>query len=65
MTIIKIKGMSCQHCVMSVKKVLAGIDGVQNVDVDLASGEATLDTTQQIDLDAVKERIKKAGYEVV
>jgi copper chaperone len=65
MTIIKIKGMSCKHCVMSVKKVLAGIDGVQNVDVDLASGEASFDATQPIDLDAVRERIKKAGYEVV
>ena len=65
MTKIKIKGMSCQHCVMAVKKALAGIAGVQNVDVDLASGEATLDTNQLIDLAAVKEGIKKAGYEVV
>ena len=65
MTTIKIKGMSCQHCVMAVKKALAGIAGVQNVDVDLASGEATLDTNQPIDLAAVKEGIKKAGYEVV
>lgn len=65
MTTIKIKGMSCQHCVMAVKKALAGIAGVQNVDVDLASGEASLDTNQPIDLTAVKESIKKAGYEVV
>ncbi|HAA05358.1 MAG TPA: mercury transporter [Syntrophobacteraceae bacterium] len=65
MTTIKIKGMSCQHCVMSVKKVLGGIDGVQNVEVDLASGEATFDATQPVSLDMVKERIKKAGYEVV
>ena len=65
MTTIKIKGMSCQHCVMAVKKALAGVAGVQNVDVDLASGEASLDTNQPIDLTAVKESIKKAGYEVV
>ena len=65
MTKIKIKGMSCQHCVMAVKKALAGIAGVQNVDVDLASGEATLDSNQRIDLAAVKDIIKKTGYEVV
>jgi len=65
MTKIKIKGMSCQHCVMALKKALAGIAGVQNVDVDLASGEATLENNQPIDLAAVKESIKKAGYEVV
>ena len=65
MTTIKIKGMSCQHCVMSVKKALDGLEGVQNVVVSLASGEATFDASQSVSLDLVKERIHKAGYEVV
>ncbi len=29
MTTIKIKGMSCQHCVMAVTKALGGIEGDQ------------------------------------
>ena len=65
MTTIKIKGMSCQHCVMAVKKALNGIDGVANADVDLEAGQATFDTSQPVDLEVVKERIKKAGFEVV
>jgi len=36
---LKVKGMSCQHCVMSVKKALDQLDGVQNVEVDLKKGE--------------------------
>jgi len=65
MTTIKIKGMSCQHCVMAVKKALNGIDGIENANVDLEAGQATSDATQPVDLEVVKERIKKAGFEVV
>jgi len=65
MTTVKIKGMSCQHCVMAVKKALNGIDGIQNVAVDLESGQATFDTAQPVAMEVVKERIKKAGFEVV
>ena len=65
MTTIKIKGMSCQHCVMAVKKALNGIDGIENATVDLEAGQATFDTTQPVDMEVVKERIKKAGFEVV
>ncbi len=43
MTTIKIKGMSCNHCVMAVTKALNEIEGIKNVKVDLAKGEADLD----------------------
>jgi copper chaperone len=65
MTTITIKGMSCQHCVMAVKKALNGIDGIENASVDLEAGQATFDTTQPVDMEVVRERIKKAGFEVV
>ncbi|BDU74179.1 CopZ family metallochaperone [Mesoterricola silvestris] len=41
---LKIEGMTCGHCVMSVKQALAAVPGVQGaVDVDLASGRARVD----------------------
>jgi copper chaperone len=40
---IKIKGMSCQHCVGSVKEALEKIEGIENVVVDLDSGVAKFD----------------------
>jgi copper chaperone len=64
MATIKIKGMSCNHCVMAVTKALGGIDGVSNVKVDLAKGEATFDETTPVDRNVVGERIRKAGFEV-
>ena len=65
MTTIRIKGMSCNHCVMAVTKVLNGIEGIKNVKVDLAKGEAAFDEAKPIDMALLRERIKKAGYEVV
>jgi len=65
MTTIKIKGMSCNHCVMAVTKALNEIDGIKNVKVDLAKGEASFVEGKPVDMTLVRKGIKKAGYEVV
>ena len=64
MKTVKIKGMSCQHCVKAVKNTLEEIDGIANVGVDLKAGEATFEEVRPVDGDLIKEKIKKAGYEV-
>ena len=65
MTTVNIKGMSCNHCVMSVTEALNEIDGVKDIKVNLAKGEATFDEAMPIDMNTIREKIKKAGYEVV
>lgn len=65
MTTIKIKGMSCNHCVVAVDKALNEIEGIKDVKVDLQKSEATFEEAKPIDMNIVRERIKKAGYEVV
>ena len=65
MTIIKIKGMSCNHCVMATTRALNEVDGISNVRVDLEKGEAAFDEASPVDVNMVKEKIKKAGFEVV
>jgi copper chaperone len=65
MTIIKIKGMSCQHCVMAVTKALSALDGVKDVKIDLKTSVATYEEVKAVDPQAVAAAIKKAGYEVV
>jgi copper chaperone len=62
---IKIKGMSCQHCVMAVTKVLSALDGINNVQVDLKTGVATYEELKPVDANVVAEAVKKAGYDVV
>ncbi|OGP89525.1 MAG: mercury transporter [Deltaproteobacteria bacterium RBG_19FT_COMBO_43_11] len=61
---IKIKGMSCQHCVMAVTKALGAIDGIKDVKVDLKTGTATYDEVKPVDASVIAEAIKKAGYDV-
>lgn len=62
---IKIKGMSCQHCVMAASKALSAVDGIKNVQVDLKTGTATYEETESVDAKAVAAAIKKAGFDVV
>jgi len=64
-TTLKVKGMSCQHCVMSVTKALGQLEGIKNVQVDLAKGEVRFDNTKEMALDQIEKTIEDAGYEVV
>ena len=63
MTTIKIKGMSCQHCVGSTQKALEAINGISNVQINLAQGEATFEG--KVDTQTVKEAIAKIGFELI
>ena len=65
MKTVKIKGMSCQHCVMAVTKALGGIEGIKGVQVDLEKGEATFEEKEVVDMQTIKEAVGKAGFEVV
>lgn len=62
MTTVKIKGMSCKHCVASTTKALEEISGLSNVKVDLDKGEATFEGT--VENTVVQEAIKKIGFEI-
>ena len=62
---IKIKGMTCQHCVMSVTKALGTLPGVKNLRVDLVKGEAAFENTQNISRDSLRKAVEDAGYTMV
>lgn len=61
--ILKVEGMSCNHCVMAVKRALTGIDGVGAVEVDLEQGEVRV-VGEALSNDALKAAIDDAGYDV-
>lgn len=58
-----VTGMTCAHCVASVREEVSEVAGVTSVDVDLASGRLTVDG-RDVDPDAVRDAVKEAGYEV-
>jgi len=63
MTRIKVKGMSCQHCVESTRKALEAIPGISNIQIDLAKGEAAFDG--KVEIQTVQEAITRIGFEVI
>ncbi len=64
MTTLKVKGMTCQHCVMAVKKALGFFDGVKNIEVDLAKSEVFFENFKGIGADKIRETIETAGCQV-
>jgi copper chaperone len=58
-----VQGMTCAHCVSSVREEVSEVAGVSAVDVDLASGRLTV-TGAGVDDRAVRAAVADAGYEV-
>lgn len=58
---IKIGGMSCQHCVGSVKKALEAIEGLSEVEVNLEAGLASF-VNQGVAPEVIKNAISKIGF---
>ena len=58
-----VTGMTCDHCVLSVREEVSEVAGVTDVDVDLASGRLTVSGSDISD-DAVKAAVAEAGYGV-
>jgi copper chaperone len=57
-------GMTCDHCVRSVKSEVGQVSGVTSVDVDLASGRVTVSSDNPIDDAQVRAAVEEAGYQV-
>ena len=62
---IKINGMACNHCKMTVEKVLSEIDGVEKAEVNLENKEAVVTLTKEIENEIFKNVIEEAGIEFV
>ncbi|MCT7564845.1 heavy metal translocating P-type ATPase [Aliarcobacter butzleri] len=63
--ILKVDGMTCGHCKARVEKVVSAIDGVDSVDVDLASKNVTVKMSKDISEQTLSDVIVDAGYEVI
>ena len=61
----EVSGMTCNHCAKSVTKQLKQINGVLNVDVDLASGQVSVTSETPLESIDVKSAIDEAGYELM
>ncbi|BDT85503.1 MULTISPECIES: heavy-metal-associated domain-containing protein [Nocardia] len=63
-TTVTVTGMTCGHCVSSVREEVGRIDGVTSVDVDLASGLVTIGSAAPVERDAIAAAVDEAGYQL-
>ncbi|MGY3716940.1 heavy metal translocating P-type ATPase [Sutcliffiella cohnii] len=61
--LFSIKGMTCASCVNRVEKAIAKVDGVQKVDVNLASNQAQVVASEIVSSESIVKAIEGVGYE--
>lgn len=61
---LKIEGMSCHHCVMSVEKALLALEGIRSANIAVGSATVTYDASKT-SREALVTAVENAGYKVV
>ena len=59
--VIKVQGMTCNHCKATVEKGIMGIPGIKEVDINLQQEKVTI-SADNIDLEKVKQAVEGLGY---
>jgi copper chaperone len=63
--VLKVEGMSCEHCARAVTNAVSGIAGTEGVSVDLKDGTVSFNfDSGKAALDAVEAAITEEGYTV-
>ncbi len=62
-TTMKIEGMSCQHCVMRVKKAVEALPGVSKADVAIGTANVTYDDAKVKEKD-LEQAIENVGFTI-
>jgi copper chaperone CopZ len=61
--LIKIEGMHCHKCEAAIRKALSGFVGVHEVEVDFASGQASVLFNDRVaSIHKMMEAVNEAGY---
>ncbi|BCZ19392.1 Copper ion binding protein CopB [Helicobacter sp. NHP19-012] len=60
--VLKVEGMTCDHCVDKVEKFVGEIEGVEHIEVKLEQQEVAVTFNPPATLEDIKEAILDAGY---
>lgn len=63
-TVLRVEGMTCNHCVRALTSALRDLEGVRGADVRLQEGRVVVEHGPQAPtVAAMIEAIREAGYE--
>lgn len=65
-TVLKVDGMSCEHCVRAVKQAVGTLPGIGSVLVDLKAKTVTVEhDPEKAPLQKIRAEIEDQGYDVL
>jgi copper chaperone CopZ len=62
--VLQVGGMTCGHCVASVKNALEAVDQVEEAIPELSSGRVRLRAAEGVRADALREAVEQAGFQL-
>jgi len=63
--VLTVEGMTCHHCEMAVENALREVAGIRSAKADHAAKRVTIQYSDNLDLNSVKDKIEKSGYKLV
>ncbi len=65
-TLLRVDGMSCEHCVKAITKAVGALPGVEKVSVDLQKKQVCVEHNLDLSpVDKIKAEIEEQGYDVI
>jgi copper chaperone len=63
--VLKVEGMTCQHCVQTITEALGKITGTNKVTVDLDKKEVQVNfNEEETNLQEISDKIVEVGFEL-
>ena len=63
---LNVEGMTCDHCVQTIKEAVNNLVGISRVEVDLENKQVAVEYDKAlVKLDSITDKIVDIGFEVI
>ena len=63
---LNVEGMTCDHCVQTIKEAVNNLVGISRVEVDLENKQVAVEYDKAlVKLDSITHKIVEIGFEVI
>ena len=63
---LNVEGMTCDHCVQTIKEAVNNLVGMSRVEVDLENKQVAVEYDKAlVKLDSITDKIVEIGFEVI
>ena len=63
---LNVEGMTCDHCVQTIKEAVSNLVGISRVEVDLENKQVAVEYNKAlVKLDSITDKIVEIGFKVI